>query len=243
LLNAFKNGLTILDENNLNQLLAGVQPFQVIYQGVEQVACTGSGVTENSIAEYSYCARFTLPGTEISRVELEIDRDGLGADLVVQLRSSMNPTAGMDGTLLKQAIVPKEFIPDPKAWWSIPIGLSGLTSDTWYWIVLAKAGDSVNKIDWMGEASPDDTYPAYRRVGGDGNWTPTNALHFRVFSGASGTPRHTIEGQNAVTSITYNAEGMPEKIYQYIPPADGPVGGVRDALAITYRDGLPVRGE
>ena len=106
---AFKNGLTILNQDNLNSLLS-LQPFQLIYEGVQRAGKTGGGVVENSIANYSYCTRFTLSGsTEIGRVELEVDRDGEGADLIVQIRQGMNPTAGIDGTLLKQVVVQRNL--------------------------------------------------------------------------------------------------------------------------------------
>jgi len=240
-LHAFKDGLTIINQANLNSLLA-LQPFQLIYEGTQRDAKMGSGIVENSIANYSYCTRFTLTGsTEIGRVELELDRDNLGADLVVQIRSGMDPANGNDGTLLKQVVVPKEFIAETAAYWSVPIGLSGLVSGGQYWLVVQQAGDSANKLDWIGEAAQDGSYPAYRRAGTSGAWTANNALHFRVFSGVSGMVRHVIEGENALTTIDYT-DGLPSKLYSYIPPSDGPAGGVRDVLNITYSGGLPVKG-
>ena len=153
-LNAFKDGVTVINQANLNSLLA-LQPFQLIYDGTQRSAKTGTGVTENNLANYSYCARFTLTGsTELARVELELDRDNLGADLVVQIREGMDPANGVDGTLLKQVVVPKEFIAEAKAYWSIPIGLTGLTSGGQYWLAVLKAGDSTNHLDWVGEAVP-----------------------------------------------------------------------------------------
>ena len=66
---AFKNGVTVLNEDNLNSLLS-LQPFQLIYEGAKCDGKEGAGVVENSIADYSYCARFTLvSSTEIGRVE------------------------------------------------------------------------------------------------------------------------------------------------------------------------------
>lgn len=240
-LNAFKDGLTILNQDNLNSLLA-LQDFVLLYTGTQRDAKTGSGVVENNLANYSFCTRFTLTSsTEIGRVELEVDRDGDGADLVVQIRSGMNPAAGNDGTLLKQVVVPKEFIPTTKVYWSVPIGLSSLTSGGQYWLVLLRGGDSTNHLDWVGEASQDTSYPAYQRAGTSGAWTVRNALHFRVYSGAGGYVLHTIEGDNAFTTLVYSG-GLPSKIYQYIPPSDGPAGGVRDVLTVSYSGGLPVRG-
>lgn len=240
-LHAFKDGLTILNQANLNSLLA-LQPFIVIYEGTERDAKPGSGVLENSIASYSYAARFTLVGsTEIGRIILELDRDGTGADLTVQIRSGL--TSSNDGTLLKEVLIPTEFIPTTAGWVSIPIGLTGLTSGGRYWIVVLKGGDSSNKLDWVGESSADANYPAYRRSGSTGSWTTGRpAMHFAVYSGVPGMPRHIIEGGAALTTVEYSS-GLPSKIYQYIPPSDGPEGGVRDIITLTYSGGLPVKGE
>ena len=238
---AFKDG-EILNQDRMNSLLS-LQPFQFIYEGVQRAAKTGSGVTENSIANYSYCARFTLTGsTELGRVELEIDRDNLGADLVVQIRSGMSPATGVDGTLLKQVVVPKEFIPDPKAYWSIPIGLTGLTSGGQYWLVVVRAGDATNKLDWVGEAVQDANYPAYYRAGDTGVWTISNALHFRVFSGVAGELKHGIYGGNGYTTVEYSGE-IVSKVYRYLPPADAPDGGIRDVITYTWTGEYLTGGE
>jgi hypothetical protein len=230
---AFKDGVTVLNEDNLNSLLA-LQPFQLIYEGTQRDAKTGSGVAENSIANYSYCARFTLTGsTEISRVELEVDRDGEGADLIVQIRQGMNPAAGVAGTLLKQVVVPKEFIPTSKVYWSVPIGLSGLTSGGQYWLAVQRNGDNTNKLDWVGEAAQDANYPAYYRAGDSGAWTENNALHFRVLSGESGELKHSIYAGTGYTTVEYSGE-IVSKVYRYLPPADGPDGGIRDVITYTW---------
>ncbi len=232
-LHAFKDGLTILNQDNLNTLLS-LQPFQLIYEGVQLDAKIGSGVVENSIAEYSYCTRFTLSGsTEIGRVELEVDRDGDGADLVLEIRSGMNPAAGIDGTLLKQVVVPKEFIPETKTYWSVPIGLSGLISDGQYWLVVKRKGDATNKVDWIGETVQDASYPAYYRAGDSGVWTARNALHFKVFSGESGELIHGIYAGTGYTTVLYEGE-LITKVCRYLPPADGPEGGIRDVLTLNW---------
>jgi len=241
-LNAFKNGVTVLNESNLNSLLS-LQEFALIYEGTQRAGKTGAGVTENNLANYSYCIRFTLTGsTEISRVELEVDRDGEGADLIVQIRSGMDPAAGNDGTLLKQVVVPKEFIPDPKAYWSVPIDLSGLTSGGQYWLVVVKNGDATNKLDWIGETSQDSSYPAYQRSGDSGNWTTTNALHFKVFSGESGDLKHSIYAGTGYTTVEYDGEVI-SKVYRYLPPADGPDGGIRDIMTFNWNGDYLKRGD
>ena len=240
-LNAFKDGLTILNQDNLNSLLS-LQPFQLIYTGTQRDAKTGSGVVENNLANYSFCTRFTLTGsTEIGRVELEVDRDGNGADLILQIRSGMNPAAGNDGTLLKQVVVPKEFIPTTKAYWSIPVGLAGLTSGGKYWLVVLRAGDSVNKLDWIGETSQDASYPAYQRAGDSGVWSARNALHFKVFSGASGDLKHSIYAGAGYTTVEYSGEII-SKVYRYLPPADGPAGGIRDIITYAWSGEYLVSG-
>jgi hypothetical protein len=232
-LNAFKDGLTILNQDNLNSLLA-LQDFVLLYTGTQRDAKTGSGVVENNLANYSFCTRFTLTGsTEIGRVELEVDRDGDGADLVLEIRSGMNPAAGNDGTLLKQVVVPKEFIPTTKTYWSIPVGLTGLTSGGQYWLVVKRGGDATHHLDWVGETAQDTSYPAYYRAGDSGAWTANNALHFRVYSGASGDLRHSIYAGTGYTTVEYSGE-IVSKVYRYLPPADGPTGGIRDVITYTW---------
>ncbi len=241
-INAFKAGSTVFDEEIMNSLLA-LQDFSVIYEGTQRDAKTGTGVTENNLANYSYCSRFTLTGsTEIGRVELELDRDNLGADLVLQIRSGMDPAAGVDGNLLKQVVVPMEFIPNPKAYVSIPIDLTGLTSGATYWIVVVKAGDAVNHLDWVGEAAQDGSYPAYYRAGDAGAWTANNALHFKVYSGAAGELKHGIYGNNGYTTVEYSGE-IVSKVYRYLPPADGPAGGIRDVITYTWAGEYLIKGD
>ena len=238
---AFKDGKTILNQDNLNALLS-LQSFQLIYEGVQRDAKTGGGVVENNIANYSYCTRFTLTGsTEIGRVELEVDRDGDGADLVLEIRSGMNPAAGNDGTLLKQVVVPKEFIPATKTYWSIPVGLTGLTSGGQYWLVVKRGGDATHHLDWVGETAQDASYPAYYRAGDSGTWTANNALHFRVYSGASGDLRHSIYAGTGYTTVEYSGE-IVSKVYRYLPPADGPTGGIRDVMTFAWSGEYLVSG-
>jgi len=241
-LNAFKDGLTILNQDNLNSLLA-LQDFVLLYTGTQRNAKTGSGVVENNLANYSFCTRFTLTGsTEIGRVELEVDRDGEGADLVLEIRSGMNPAAGNDGTLLKQVVVPKEFIPATKTYWSIPVGLTGLTSGGQYWLVVKRGGDATHHLDWVGETAQDASYPAYQRAGDSGAWTVRNALHFKVFSGESGELKHSIYAGTGYTTVEYDGEVI-SKVYRYLPPADGPDGGIRDIMTFNWNGDYLKRGD
>ena len=239
---AWKDGKTYVTEANMNAIISGNIPT-LITEGTLRDSKTGAGVSENNIANYNYCARFTLvDSTEIGRVELEVDQDGIGADLVVLIREDMDPAAGEDGTLLKQVVVPKEFIPASAAFWSIPIGLSGLTSGGQYWIVVLQAGDAVNHLDWVGETAQDAGHPAYYRNGSEGAWTANNALHFRVYSGADGEYKHAIDDVGGHCTLVYAGEDI-SAIYDYLPCEDGPEGGIRDIVALIYDGDYIVGGE
>ncbi|NTW04527.1 MAG: hypothetical protein HGA27_00230 [Peptococcaceae bacterium] len=196
-----------------------MQDFYLIYDGTAVDSKIGAGVSENSIADYSYAARFTLTGvTELSRIELELDSDGVGADITVQIRSGL--TSSDDGTLLKEVVVPKEFIPTTATYWSIPINLTGLVSGNQYWIVVKNAGDAINKLDWIGEASVDASYPVYRRAGNTGNWTTgQNALHLKIYSGEVGELKHGIYGTYGYTTVEYSSETV-SKVYRFLPAKD-----------------------
>lgn len=220
----------------LNSIIS-LQPFRLIYEGTQRDGKSGSGVAENSLAEKNYCVRFTLTGsTEIGRVVLKLDKDGDGADVTIQIRSGMNPAAGQDGTLLKEMVLPKEFIPTTAANVSIPVGLAGLTSGGTYWLVVKQAGDASNKVDMIGETTQDANYPAYSRVGDSGAWTANNALHFAIYSGESGELVHGIYGADVngtgvagFTTVEYSNEVI-SKVYRYLPPSDGAAGGIRNVV-------------
>lgn len=229
-LNAFKDGETVLNETNLNQLFS-LQNFRLIYEGSSFFDSVGGGSVENSIASYSYCLPFMIlsDATELSRVELELDKDGVGADLIVQVRQGMSPATGVEGTTLKQVAVPKEFIPTTKKWLSIPIGLTGLVGYGLYYLVILRSGDASNKIDWLGESVQNPDITCYCRTGSSGAWSVMPApLHAIMYAGESGDLKHGIYGENGYTTVEYDVNGQVSKVYRYLPPADGPTGGVRD---------------
>lgn len=240
---AFKAGVSVLDEATLNALLA-LQPFALVYDGTQFRAKTGIGVYENSTADYNYAIRVTLTGTtEFGRLELNLDRDGAGVDLVVEVRDSdFNPDGSNDGTLLRTVIVPKEWIPDPAAWWSIPIALRGLTSGQDVWVVIPRRGDAVNHVDLVGEASQDANHPVYRRAGGSGAWTAHNAIHFRAYAGTAGEIKHAVYAGQAYTMLEYAGEVV-NKIYRFVPPPEGTDGGIRDILTLTFDGEFLIGGE
>lgn len=242
-MNAFKEGKTIFNQDNMNELLA-LQPFTLLYEGTVVDSKTGSGTTINDASLYNFAIRFTVTDvTGITRGELNIAADGSGQDLTIEVRGSDFATDGSsNGTLIKTIVVPKEFLPSTTAYWSIPINLSGLTAGSNYWLIVKKVGDTTNHFHLVGEASQDAAHPCYYRSGTSGAWTTNNALHFNVYSGVSGLVLHEIYGVNGCVTVTYS-DGVPQKQYYYIPPADGPDGGIRSIMTLNYSSGLIVGGD
>lgn len=184
---AARSGVTIIDEDTWNSQLMP-DDVEMIYTGSSVDAKTGSGVAEFDCASYDHCGSFTLTGvTEISRIEFNLAQDGSGADLVLEIRSGMDPAAGDDGTLLKRITIPASWIPATAAVTSVPVGLTGLTAGNTYWWRILKAGDATNHFHLVGETSQDGSYPAYYRAAASGNWTLENSIQFTVYSGESAT--------------------------------------------------------
>ena len=236
-INAFKDGVTPLNESTMNPLLT-LQPFKIIYEGSWIDGKGASGVTENSLAAYYYAAKFTANGTNnISRVRLNLDKDGSGEDLTLKLCPDTSGSPNRAAPL-KTVIIPKEFFTSSAGWPSIPLDVD-VTAGANYWIVVEKAGDSTNKLDWLGEATSDGS----AKKSSDGTtWSACNTLKFSVYARASGLPVHIIDGGTALTSIEYSS-GLPNKIAQYIPPSDGAAGGIRDVVYLNYENGLITEGE
>lgn len=241
-INAFKNNVASLSENFLNAMLS-LQPFSLLYEGALIDSKTGAGVTENNVFDFSFAIRFTATGvTSMARAELEIAADGTGQDLTVEVRSTdFNPDGSNEGTLLKTAVVPKEFLPAAAAYWYVPLNLTGLTAGNNYWLIVKKVGDATNHFHLIGEAAQDGAHPCYYRAGTSGAWTANNAIHFKVYSGNTGVPVHEIYGTNGYTTIVYSS-GQPSVIYFYLPPSDGAAGGIRDTLTLSYSSGVLTGG-
>ncbi len=232
---AFKNGVTVFDEDVMNRMIR-VPEEAVLYEGSQVDAKTGAGVTENSLADYNYAIRFTATGTtEVARIELNLDRDNLGADLTIEIRSGLLADGSNDGTLLTTIKVPKEHLPDPAAYRSIPVNVRGLTSGNQYWIVAKRNGDAVNKVDLISEASADGSYPVYRRAASSGAWTTGRpAIHFRVYSGRTGEMVHTLYDGGGHETYEYTGDDL-TRVYYWLPPSDdSTTGGIRDIETLTY---------
>lgn len=241
---SFKNGLTVLDETQMNSLLAA-QPSVLLFDGTQADAKTGTGITDNDLSLNTFMARFTSVGqTTVGRVELELTKAGAGADLTLEIRdNTFNPGGTNDGALLKQIKFPAKIFPTSAAYISLPVDLSGLTAGAYYWLRVNKAGDATNRNLWRGEAAADAAYPVYYRSGTTGAWTAGNALHFKVFANTAGTYvlKHGIWGTNGKTLIEYNANGTINYLWRWLPAGDGTFI-VCDKIAFSYdANGVPVR--
>ena len=79
----------------------------------------------------------------------------------------------------------------------------------------------------------DPTEDTSTGAGTSGAWTANNALHFRVFSGVAGELIHSIYAGTGYTTVIYSSEII-SKVYRYLPPGDGPDGGIRDVITYTW---------
>lgn len=232
---AIKDGVSLFDQNTMNSFLS-LQDFKLIYEGTAIDSKTGAGVTENNVHEYSFAIRITATGvTSMARIELELAADGAGQDVTLTLKDSdFNPNGSNEGTTLATVTVPREHVPDTAAYFSAAINAaSGITAGENLWLIVSKVGDSTNHFHLVGEASQDAAHPCYRRSGSSGAWTANNAIHFKAYSGNSGDLIHSVSGIHGITTIEYDGEDI-SKVYRYLPPSDGPAGGIRDVITLTY---------
>jgi hypothetical protein len=232
---AFKNNVSILDEDNLNQFQS-LQPFNIIYQGstFDWKADTG-GAYYNDSSLYDFAIKINTSGQiSIGRVELEFDEDGSGQDVTLELHSTGWSSTGADGTTLKTVVIPKEFLATTGAsTWSIPLNLSGLNSSADYWLILKKIGDAVNHFHVQGATSQDAFHLCYCRSSSDGPWTANPSIYFNAYAGTAGVPVHEVYGANGISTLTYSS-GFPVKLSMVLPCSSGADGGLRQKLAISY---------
>ena len=224
-LHAFKNGVTPFSEATMNPQLS-LQDFMVWYDGQWAGGKEGSVVVENSLANYTYIARFMNISSGFARIELELDRDGQGSDITVELRAAnFNPDCSNDGTLLYSILIPAHFIPETRAYVSSPFPELGYME--YYWLRVNRAVSSANKIDCVCETSQDANYPCYRRAGTSGAWTATNAPHLRLFNSVfTGNVRNYKYCTYELGLIVF-ASVLPSRLCTYLPPSDCPAGGIR----------------
>ncbi|MZP28682.1 hypothetical protein GTO91_02975 [Heliobacterium undosum] len=215
----------------MNSLLT-LQPFSLIYDGVQKDGKTGSGIAEFDCASYDHAIRFTAANTtEVARVELELARHGSGADVIIEIRSGLAANGNSDGTTLKRSILPKEFLPEARGYFSIPVDLTGLTAGAIYWLVILRGGNAVDHFHLHGETGLDAAYPSYRRLN-PGAWEEESAVHFKMFAGESGELKHGVYG-TGYTTLEYAGE-MVSRVYRYLPPIDGHAGGIRDTVSYAW---------
>jgi hypothetical protein len=238
---AAESGRTVIDENLANAAMM-MQEFSHIYEGTAFGGKTGAGIAEFDCAGYDHAVRFKADSAaEIARVAFDLIKHGQGADLLVELREGFNPDGSMLGSLLRYMVLPKEFIPTSKGYFSIPIDISDLVSGAYYWLIIKKAGDADNHFHLHGETIQDSLYPTYKRAGNSGAWTAENAIHFGVYNGETGNLLHGIYGYNAVTWLIWDGD-LISKAYRYLPPASGFSGGVRQIKTYQWSGEILKRG-
>lgn len=220
---AFKNDL-LFTEVNLNDLLSP-QSFSLIYSGgATQDSYEGTGAAAYSLADHNYIAQIVdwdifdvlawASAGNKGRLELKLDKDYQGADLTVQIRdSAFNPDGSSAGALVKEIVIPKEFLPASAEWYSIPLDFT-LGMD--YWILCKKAGDGWNKVKWTGDAAANPAQPAYYRTGDSGAWTEAAALTYRIILNGDEKLLHELAGTNGLATYKY-AGDLLTKGYFYLP--------------------------
>lgn len=240
---AWVNGKTPVDQDNMNALMQ-MQSHKLIHAGALITEKTGAGVAENTLNTSARAMRFTMAGTELGYVMLELNKYGTGADLVVEIRdASFNPDGSSMGTLVASRTVPKEFLPAASTYFVIPFGLTGLTNGANYWIIANQAGDASNNVDLVGEASQDASHPTYNRNGTSGAWTIQNAIHRKVYDySVAGDLLAGIYDGVCVKWLEWTA-GELTRILRYIPaPDDVDNPGVRDIKTLSWSNGVPREG-
>lgn len=246
MLYSFTGDISVIDESTMNELLTQ-QSFNLAVRGAAVITSGGAGASEYTLSDYYYAMQFTLTATTtIGRIELEVDSDGNGADLVVELRDSAFSTTGSsDGVLLISRTVPHEFIDTTASTISIPICLE-LTAGT-YWIIANKGGDAVNDVELIGEASANGSYPVARRAGTSGAWTTgQNQIHFTIYNNDSvaGDAQlvHEIYSDTALTNNFYDVDGYLSSQQRYIKAVDNSTG-IRETMTYTLdSDGYIIGG-
>lgn len=217
-INAFKNNVTVFDENTMNALISA-QSSSLIFDGDQVTASTGAGTTENNLSTADLSESFVLTGqTTIGRIELDLKKYGVGADLTVEIRET---TVG--GTLKKSVTFPKKLFSATASYVSLPIDLSGLTAGGTYYIVLKMAGDATNHLRWIGESG--------------------GAKHYRVFANTPGTYqlRHGVYGDNGRTLINYDGGGLITEIWRWLPASDGTMMICDKLVPTNDINGVPVK--
>jgi len=216
---AWKNGVTGIGENQMNNLIAA-QSSVMIFDGTLVDENTGSGTTEYNLSLSDLYDLFSVSGqSTIGRVELEIKKYGSGSNLTLQIMHGTPP----NGEVLKEITYPAKLFSD--GYISLPVDLSGLSAGS-YWFVLKQSGDSINHLRWVGEADQYET------------------KHFRVFANTTGTfaLRHAIYGENAMTRIDYDSSGLITEIWRWLPAPDGD-WMICEGMFPTYQNGVVVRWE
>ena len=196
-----------LSVGDITQFL-GTHGCSLLYQGASQVAdvatVTGTLGTNTGAAAQWVDQPFTTGAsqTTITRIELWLNEQGTGADTTVEIRTD-NAGAPSNVTLFSVTL-PLEFPTGiAGAALSIPVNLTGLSSNTKYHIVIDGTASTANYVT-LGR-SVTSVNAAQISASGTAGWSGAGfTLYFNVFSGVNGVLRNTYEDAGARwTTIDY----------------------------------------
>ena len=216
----------------------GTHGCALLYQGTSQVSylvANASAIGTNTGAAPQWISQpFVTAAAQItiSRIELNLWKQGAGADFTLEIRTD---NAGVPSNVtLFSIVVPAEFIISGVV--SIPVNLTGLSALTKYHIVFDGTSDTANYV--LPAYSTTSVNAGNKSATGTGTWSTISfTLYFNVFSGVNGVLRNTYEDAGARwTTIDYTnsvAAGntTPVHIGEYT------VGSLRSWRTCTFTNG------
>jgi hypothetical protein len=216
----------------LNQLL-GAHQTAYLYDGTQLVADTAAPTGTLATNGQFIDQPFTMSGSVIGRVEVEISKGGAGADVTLGIYadSGGNPT----GAALVQVTLPADFFPAAAGFVTVPLPVSGLTNGLTYHLVMSSGGDATDHGLWSHPGTVSGL-AAKTATSLAGPWTAqTFTMDYKVFDqSASGNLRNTYEDAGARwTSLDNNAAGQPTILREYT----GGQGTLRSVRTLTYTSG------
>lgn len=223
-----------LSSSDLNQFL-GDHPASFLYFGVSKVSYIVAGsanANTNTGAAAQWLAQpFTTAGgqTTITRIELNLQAVGTGADTTLELRTD---NAGVpSNTVLWSCVIPADF-QGAAAYISIPCNVSGLSAATKYHIVLDGTASTSNICRWNSAVT--SVNAGLVSASGSAGWSSAGKTFlFNVYNGTNSVVRHIIEdGTTSTTGGVTQTNGAPAKWSGY----DWTVAATANALLTTVRE-------
>ena len=236
---AWRNNVTDLDEDNINEYLKLHDEF-LIFDGSSFTGRESTGaITDYNSANFNYAITFNTSDHErVTRIEFYVNADGNGSDISITLTGSCHGflLAGVDGEPIVSHTMPREFLPSTGyARVSIPLYTTELSTGTDYYILINKNGDNTDHFHLLGSATRADTevHPAYNRIMPTSSWALLDGpIYFTVYDGDDGVPVHENFATNGWTHSTWSS-GLLQKEFVSLPTSDN-VGNLRKIITHEY---------